>query len=99
MHHKIFAGNYGPALNWYRTMMQNLNVEEQEKANLDPKLNIQALMIAGKHDVVSRPDLALEGMNAYVSKFRFEVVESGHWPQLEQRDEVNGLLKEFWSSL
>jgi soluble epoxide hydrolase/lipid-phosphate phosphatase len=50
MHRRIMKDEYGPATNWYRCAMQDLNLKDEEDAKLDPKLEGPVLMIVAKGD-------------------------------------------------
>jgi soluble epoxide hydrolase/lipid-phosphate phosphatase len=86
---------YGPALNWYKAAMQNINLKEEEEAKLNPKLEVPVLMIEAKNDVLSNT-MAIHAMKEYVSDLKVVGVNCGHWVQIEKKDEVNTALEEFF---
>lgn len=97
-HRKIMKDEYGPAMNWYRSAMQNLNLKDEEETRPDPKLEGPVLMIVAKEDPLSN-EMAINAMKDYVANLKIVEIESGHWVQLEKRDEVNATLEEFFGGL
>jgi soluble epoxide hydrolase / lipid-phosphate phosphatase len=89
---------YGPAINWYRCAMQNLNLKDEEEAKLDPKLEGPVLMIVAKVDPLSNV-MTINTMKDYVANLKIVEINSGHWVQIEKREEVNATLEEFFKSL
>lgn len=88
-------GSYEKALNWYRALARNVNQEDELQAQLDPKLHQPVLMVTEKPSAVSMPGFA-EQIRQFADDVTMkEVRTSGHWVQLEARDEVNGILEEF----
>ena len=95
VHQEIMQGNHGAALNWYRVLVWNLNLEDEVQANISARIACPVLMVfpahvadqfsAGSQSKDVADDLTVKGVNT-----------SGHWLQLETRDEVNAILKEFF---
>jgi len=90
--------DYGPAMNWYKCAMQNLNLPDDERAKIDPKLEMPVLMIVAKGDPLSN-EMAINGMRAYAANMKEVGFESGHWVQIEKRDEVNSALEDFFKAV
>lgn len=88
--------SYGPAMNWYRAAMLNLNFQDEEGINT--KLEGPVLMIVAKDDPLSNT-MAIEAMKEHVTLADLKVVEivSGHWIQIERKEDVNSALEEFIS--
>lgn len=84
--------DYGPAMNWYRAGIANLNFEDEKSANLDPKLHGPVMMIIAARDALNS---GVQEMKALVDDLRVETLRTGHWVQLEIPDEVNRLLGDF----
>lgn len=96
IHQKIMRGHHGPALNWYRVLVNNLNEQDEVEAKLSPKIPCPTLMlfpaqVAGKPTAASTisPDIADDLSVKNVST-------PGHWLQLEARHEVNSILQDFF---
>lgn len=95
IHQAIMRGQHAPALNWYRMLAWNLNEKDETDANLSAKIACPVLMVfsapfasqfpTGHQSTDIADDLTVR-----------RVSTSGHWLQLEARDEVNGILKEFF---
>ncbi|KAE9367564.1 putative epoxide hydrolase [Stipitochalara longipes BDJ] len=94
-HRKIFKDDYGPPMNWYKCAAQNLNLKDEEGANLDPKLEMPVLMIVAKADPLSNK-MAIDAMRGYVTNLKVIGLGCGHWVQIERKDEVNATLEEFF---
>lgn len=95
VHQAIMRGQHGSALNWYRILAWNLNERDEVDASLSVKMECPVLMVfsapvAGQFPADGQSseiadDLTVRGVST-----------SGHWLQLEARDEVNAILKEFF---
>lgn len=89
-------GGYGPALNWYKAQMANLN--SQEKYTIPLKsLHIQqrTLAILGSRDSTCVPAMQEHLMRPHVRDLKVVIVDAGHWLQLQKSDDVNKIIKEF----
>lgn len=86
--------SYGSAMNWYRAAMLNLNLQDEEGVN--PKLEGPVLMVVAKDDPLSN-DMAIEQMKKNVTLADLKVIEikSGHWIQIEKKEDVNAALEDF----
>jgi soluble epoxide hydrolase/lipid-phosphate phosphatase len=89
--------DYGPAMNWYRCAMQNLNFKDEDDAGLNPNLDGQVLMIVAKGDTLSN-DMVINAMKEFVVNLKIVEIKSGHWVQVEKPDEVNTALKGHFES-
>ncbi|KAE8357113.1 Alpha/Beta hydrolase protein [Aspergillus caelatus] len=96
-HQKLLVGNHDSALNWYRALVSNINLEDEEEAQITPSLSMPALLICPKKLELEMPGLE-EGMRAVcVGDLVIKRVSTeGHWVQLEAREEVNQILGEFF---
>ena len=101
MHKKIFAkeqGGYGPALNWYKCQIANLNTPDEAQVPKDDwYLKSPTLLIKCKHDPVGVPRVQEMGMRPWIKDELLEVVEidSGHFCLLEKPRETNEALERF----
>ena len=89
---------YGPAMNWYKCAMQNLNLKDEENVEIDPILKMPVLMIVAEKDPLSN-EMAINGMRPYAPNLKVVGFESGHWVQIERRDEVNSALEDFFKTV
>lgn len=96
IHQDILRNNHGSALKWYHALVGNVNEQDEILANLDPVLPMPVLMVCPQPSKLELPDI--EGqMKQVTSDFTFKRVStSGHWVQLEARDETNDILKNFF---
>ncbi|KUJ11476.1 putative epoxide hydrolase [Mollisia scopiformis] len=97
-HRRIMKDDYGPAMNWYKCAGQDLNLPDEQNGQPDPKLDMPALMIVAKEDPLSNA-LAINAMREHVTNLKVVEYKSGHWVQIEKKDEVNSTLEEFFRSL
>ena len=97
IHRKIMKDEYGPAMNWYRCEMQNFNLKDEDGAGLNPNLDGPVLMAVAKGDPLSNEQIINE-MKPYAVNLKIVEIQSGHWKQLEKRDEVNAALKEHFEA-
>ncbi|KAJ5091138.1 hypothetical protein NUU61_006008 [Penicillium alfredii] len=96
IHQKIMQGNHGPALNWYRVLVGNLNQKDELDAGLSLKLSLPVLMVTPAPSPGHLPGTGAH-MNEMADDVTVkEVSTPGHWLQLEARDEANAILKEFF---
>ncbi|KAJ5233094.1 hypothetical protein N7468_006050 [Penicillium chermesinum] len=97
LHQKIMQGQHGPALHWYHALVENVNEQDELDDGLSVKLTRPVLMIfpaslPGDFSVASGQTNEIAD-DLTVKKVR----TSGHWLQLEAKDEVNSMLSEFIS--
>ncbi len=97
-HRSIFQDNYGPATNWHHAYMGNLNEEDERASNLDPTLGHPVLMITASRDIVATAAMMERGIRKFSKDVRVKELDTGHWVQLEGRDDVNKYLEEFYSN-
>lgn len=99
-HQQIFDpknGGYGPGLNWYKAQIANLNTEEDTSIPPERRhIQQRTLAILGRDDFICVPAMQEATMRPYVKNLKVETVDAGHWVQLQQPDETNKLLKEFF---
>ena len=79
--------------------MGNMNEEDEKLANLDPKLDLPVLMITANQDIVATAEMMEKGIRNFADNVRVKELDTGHWVQLEAREEVNKYLQEFFSEL
>lgn len=90
-------GGYAPPLNWYMAQMADLN-DEDESSVAPERWHIQqpTLLITCSLDPIANASMQEQGMRPFVRNLKVEKMESGHWVQLEKREEVNQTLKVFF---
>ncbi|KAB8231984.1 alpha/beta fold hydrolase [Aspergillus alliaceus] len=99
MHQKLMVGHHDSALNWYRALVENINVEDEVEAQIEPVLSMPVLMLCARPSKLELPGLE-EGMRRVAKNLVVRRVSTaGHWIQLEAREEVNGILGEFFEGV
>ncbi len=79
------GGFEGPC-SWYRNFTRNW----ETTTDVEQKVNVPAMMIYGKHDMVPQID-----MSAHVPNLEVNELECGHWIQQEKPEETNKLLLDW----
>ena len=92
MHKQIFHNGYDGALDWYRAGTQGVNDEDEQRPGLDPSVRVPVLSILAKKDVIVAPGTD-QMMKMLITDLETVEVDSGHWVQLDKRDEFNEILK------
>ncbi|MDX2234172.1 MAG: alpha/beta hydrolase [Hyphomonadaceae bacterium] len=81
------TGFTGP-INWYRNFTRNW----EQAAAYGDEIAVPCLMITAENDLVLPPSMS-EGMEALIPRLsRHNVLNSGHWTQQEQPDEVTEVI-------
>ncbi|KAB8272006.1 Alpha/Beta hydrolase protein [Aspergillus minisclerotigenes] len=95
-HQRLLVGSHDSALNWYRALVSNINLEDEEEVQITPSLSMPVLLICPKKSELEMPGLE-EGMRAVCvgDLVVRRISTEGHWIQLEAREEVNRFLGEF----
>lgn len=96
IHQQIMQGHHGPPLNWYRVLVKNLNKQDEIEAKLPSGISCPTAMLLPGQMMSVFPDDAAESMGILGPSLFKYVSTPGHWLQLEARDEVNAILKEFF---
>lgn len=95
MHNRILQGHHKPALNWYHALVRNVSKDDEVEANIDAKLKMPVLMIGPQPSKLGIPGF-LEQMEHFAEDFTLKRVSTtGHWIQLEAREELNAMLEAF----
>lgn len=59
-------------------------------------LDDPVLLITAIHDKIGRPELEERRMRSFATtNLRVEQVDTGHWPHMERKDEVNDYIEIF----
>jgi soluble epoxide hydrolase/lipid-phosphate phosphatase len=66
-------------------------------ASLGPNLELPVLLITANRDMVATAAVMEKGMRQFAEDLRVKELDSGHWVQLEFKDEVNKALEDFIS--
>lgn len=104
-HRKVFEDGYDACVCWYKRGIRNLGVEEEQeklkKGEIRNKIGKETLMITGLKDVVCGAERARVGMEGSVERGMLKVVDvdAGHWIMLEQKQETNRILGEFFEGV
>lgn len=103
IHDRIFNpsnGGYGPAMNWYKAQIANLNSEDETQlASEDSQFDQPTLLVTCSRDPVAVANMQEETTKQYAKNLRIKQLETGHWVQLEQPSKVNEIIQEFVESL
>ena len=82
------ATGFTGALNWYRAIPKM----DAILANTASRIEVPSLYIAAENDVVLPPSSS-DGMEDFISDLeKHTVMDSGHWTQQEQPEEVNRVI-------
>ncbi|KAL4885227.1 Alpha/Beta hydrolase protein [Aspergillus karnatakaensis] len=96
VHQDIMQNSHTSALKWYYALVENINEKEEIEVNLDPELRMPVLMVCPQPTKLELPGVEAQ-MSQVAPNLTFKRVStSGHWVQLEARDEINAVLKEFF---
>ncbi|KIY00265.1 uncharacterized protein Z520_03950 [Fonsecaea multimorphosa CBS 102226] len=98
-HREIFQDNYGPATNWYRAFMANLNQKDEKETVVDPHLRHPVVLITASRDPVAIPAMMESWTRPFAKDLRIHSVDAGHWVQIETKNEVNRILQDFFSEV
>jgi pimeloyl-ACP methyl ester carboxylesterase len=107
MHNQIFSlhnqdgGGYRGPTNWYRTLIGNINIADEQAAIRAGALGLQikcpVLAIDSAPSAASLPGFMEGSLRPFAKDVRFKTAKTvGHWVQIESRDDVNGWLEEFF---
>ncbi|EWY83277.1 hypothetical protein FOYG_13115 [Fusarium oxysporum NRRL 32931] len=85
-------GGYGPAINWYRASLRNINEEDERKITTAAHVLTHPTLLIASTNVITATMNIPEQMLPFVPDLIVEQVAGGHWLQLEKPDEVNEIL-------
>lgn len=95
IHQKIMRGRHTSALKWYHSLVYNINEEDELEAKLPMKLTRPILSVFPA-TVPGQFSMASSQTNEIADDLTVkEVSTPGHWLQLEAREEVNAMLRDF----
>ncbi|KAL2808572.1 Alpha/Beta hydrolase protein [Aspergillus granulosus] len=96
IHQEILRDSHSSALKWYHALVNNISEQDELQANINPSLSMPVLMVCPQPTKLELPGVE-EQMRQVASDLTFKRVSTaGHWVQLEARDEVNEILREFF---
>lgn len=98
-------------MNWYRTREVNFR-EELEYVVIKmtiiytdhivrlrkESIDVPALFIPASRDAILKPAMA-RGMHQHIPKLKVKEVDAGHWAQLEKKEEVTDIIKQWLNEL
>ncbi|KAJ5081170.1 hypothetical protein N7456_013408 [Penicillium angulare] len=96
MHQRILGGNHGTALKWYHPLVYNMNEQDEIDSALANQVARPVLMVfpfSTADQYSASESKSIEFANGLTIK---GVSTRGHWLQLEAKDQVNAILKEFF---
>ena len=76
-----------------------MNEEDGKGGNLKLRLELPVLTITAKRDIVSAAKIMKARIWQFADNVRVKELNTGHWVQLEVKDEVNSYLEQFFSNL
>ncbi|KAF5602508.1 epoxide hydrolase [Fusarium pseudocircinatum] len=88
-------GGYGPAINWYRVGLRNINEEDERNITTAVHALTHPTLLIASTNVITAAMNIPEQMRPFVPDLTVEQVSGGHWLQLEKPDEVNDILDKF----
>ncbi|KAL3260603.1 hypothetical protein ABHI18_004445 [Aspergillus niger] len=97
VHHRVFSkGGYSGPLSWYKAAIRGINTEDEASINEgEGKCPVRNLFIAAQQDYICRAEMGTMITKMNVPDAKIEMVDCGHWVQLEKPEVVNNLLIEF----
>ncbi|WZH49670.1 AB hydrolase-1 domain-containing protein [Fusarium acuminatum] len=92
-------GGYGPAINWYRAGLRNINEGDERKIPTAAHVLTHPTILIASTNVITAAMNIPEQMLPFAPGLSVAQVAGGHWLQLEKPDEVNEILDRFVASL
>ncbi|KAF5704851.1 epoxide hydrolase [Fusarium globosum] len=92
-------GGYGPAINWYRAGLRNINEEDEQKITTAAHILTHPTLLIASTNVITAAMNIPEQMRPFVPDLTVEQITGGHWLQLEKPDEVNEILDKFVANI
>lgn len=88
-------GGWTGPLNWYKALSQNISFADEQFMEKD--LKMPTLLITCGRDQMTLASLQDQLTRAHAKGYyRYEVLDTGHWLMMEQPDETNNVLEEFF---
>ena len=102
-HREIFSrpnGTYTPTLNWYRCMLRDYNLTDDETIPKERLTTTQPLLFVGSlMDPIGNAAMHEDMTKVFAKEAKIRNLEAGHWIQLEKPDELNLELQEFFKEV
>jgi soluble epoxide hydrolase/lipid-phosphate phosphatase len=93
-------GGVETAQRWYKALLRGINSEDEDEVrSMSGMMEQPSLFITADRDPVGLPARQLMVTLPYAPGMRIRSVDSGHFLHIEQADEVNEHLYEFFQSL
>ena len=93
-------GGVEAAQRWYKALLRGINSEDEDEVRSMPGIiERPSLFIGAERDPVGLPARQLMATLPYAPRMQVRSVDSGHFLHIEQADEVNEHLYEFFQSL
>lgn len=61
-------------------------------------LHHRVLLLTCAKDPISLAEMHTQGTKPFVPDLKVNMLDTGHWPQLEAPEEVNAALRDFWEA-
>ena len=80
--------------------MQGINHADEASLPEEKKfLTLPNMLVVSTKDYATRADMQEQSHRQWTKQTRVELLDCGHWIQLEKRDELFGLLESFANGL
>ena len=100
------GGSFDAPLNWYRALMANINLEDEDQDPERTERNVEGrlvgkptLWVGALRDPVARPDFHGPVMERLIEDLSIVYLKAGHWPQLEASEATNRAFENFFMTV
>lgn len=90
-------GAMAASLNYYKALLRGVQAaDEAALTDKDRTLKVPVLGVGGLQDTVATADQVAPAIQHYaVAGYQLEMLDTGHWMMLEQRENVSRILIDF----
>ncbi|KAI9739920.1 MAG: hypothetical protein M1818_004976 [Claussenomyces sp. TS43310] len=90
-------GGFGPSINWYKAALADIDAEDVKEIPKERYTLLQpTLLISSDNFITATADFPSQ-MKPFAPNLVNKKLTTGHWIMLEQPDEVNKMLEEFFA--
>ncbi|KAK0512524.1 hypothetical protein JMJ35_004541 [Cladonia borealis] len=91
---------YNTPLIWYKSAMRGINhADEADIPHQKKFLTLPNMLVVSTKDYATRADMQEQRHREWTEQTKVEVLDCGHWIQLEKKEELVGLLSSFADEL
>jgi len=85
------------SLNYYKALLRGIQAaDEATLTDENRTLKVPVLAVGGLQDPVARPDQVAPAIEHYAAAgYQLEILDTGHWMMLEQKENVSRILIDF----